>query len=264
MRLFADVVGFRLTAEQDKLTAVQVQVQAAETLLRDKQQLGGLIDMVAKQRDVIADLQAQIETEARYRARYNTALHDGGSGSGEEAADVEIFSAESQANTARLDLLRFSLETELGAFATMQNQVTNGISGASAQDKTRNGSLPWDLLESLAKKGHMIERLQVEVAGLTAQVEVAQRAALRAMHSTSSRRGGVTNTAARGGDAVPVPIGTTAVGAPEGGAGAQSKQGSGTGDDDDDDVAALPLGRSTDDMVSLLLDDPAGAAGLHH
>ena len=166
MRLFADVAGFRLTAEQDKLKVVRVQVQAAETLLRDKQQLGGLIDMVAKQRDVIENLQAQIETEARYRARYNTALHDGGSG--EEEADVEIFSAESHANTARLDLLRFSLETELGAFATMQNQVTNGLSGASAQDKTRNGSLPWDLLESLAKKGHVIERLQAEVAGLTA------------------------------------------------------------------------------------------------
>jgi len=97
-----------LDTEVARLTEVQTQVQAAEMLLRDKQHLSALIEMVAKQADVISRLQGQVATQARAWARYSDAPE----------------AATSAAAASRLDQLRFRLENELTEYSELSAQLS--------------------------------------------------------------------------------------------------------------------------------------------
>ena len=126
--------GFRLDVELRKLKEVQVQVQAAELLLRDKQQIADLLDMVSKQAGVIEQLQGQVQVEERFRARYLSVR---------EGEALQRGDDEAANNTDGLDQLRLQLETELGALSTINVQFYNWFSrNPTAQHRQLAGPLP--------------------------------------------------------------------------------------------------------------------------
>ena len=109
----------------------QVQVQAAELLIREKHQLATLIDMVAKQAVVIERLQAQLELEEQFKVRYLTVQEDAAQSRDDTAVS----------NTFALDQLRHQVETELSALSAIHSQLNDAVSSIRiAQDRQLAGA----------------------------------------------------------------------------------------------------------------------------
>jgi hypothetical protein len=111
--------GFRLDTELSKLKELQVQVQAAELLLHEKHQLTVLINMVARQAEVIERLQVQVEVSGCFRSRY-LSVRDGESN---QTRDDEV-----DVNMGGLDQLRLQVEMELVALSKMNAELSDAFS----------------------------------------------------------------------------------------------------------------------------------------
>ena len=96
-----------------------MQVQAAELLLHEKHQLAGLINMVARQAEVIETLQVQVQAGECFRSRY-LSVRDGES---DQSRDDE-----KGANVGELDQLRLQVEMELVALSKMNAELSDAFS----------------------------------------------------------------------------------------------------------------------------------------
>ena len=230
---------YQLETEVARVTEAQAQVEAAEMLLRGKQQLAALIEMVTKQAGVIERLQGQVATQERALKRYS---------------DVPA-AATSAAAASRLDQLRFRLESELTEYTELAAQVSSAAAANLQDDQMAR------LTESVAKKGLLIQRLQSEVAERTGAVEVEQRAVLErcgvqqlaALELEGKLRqqlaeaervlGGVRIGAAE----IPGDVAPMQAGLGKGGAAVAEEEGG-------EEVESMPLGLSESELVHHLMD----------